>query len=143
MSNADRLMTVLGPVMGPDEIELNEQLIDRMVVAAAPLTSEDTTIQMTAPDQSFQATYQGPDGMRAAWRDWLDVFERLRFRLEGVEQIGDNVVTLARQFGTTRHGGVEIEQPSAAVWKFRDARIVRIEFHLNQDSARESARVPG
>ena len=59
-----------------------------------------------------------------------------------VEEIGDNVLTLARQIGTTRHGGVELEQPSAAVWKFRDGKIVRVEFHLDRDLAQASAREP-
>ena len=142
MSNAERLVTVLEPVMGDDEVEVDEGLIERMVAAAAPLTSDDTTIQMTGSDRFFQATYQGPNGMREAWRDWLEVFAKVRFRFEGVEEIGDNVITFARQFGTSRHGGVELEQPSAAVWKFRGDRIARIEFHLDRDAARDSARIP-
>jgi ketosteroid isomerase-like protein len=44
-----------------------------------------------------------------------------------------------RQIGTTRHGGVEIAQPSAAVWKFRDGRLVRLEFHLDREEAMASA----
>ena len=46
-----------------------------------------------------------------------------------------------RQIGTTRHG-VEMIQPSAAVWKFADGLIVRIEFHLDRDEAVASAERP-
>ncbi len=58
--------------------------------------------------------------------------------MEAVEEVGENVLTLVNQVGTTRHG-VEVEQPSAAVWKFRDGLLARVEFHLDRERARESA----
>jgi ketosteroid isomerase-like protein len=141
VSNADRLAAAFGPIFGSDSTDVDLDVIDRLIAAASPLTSDDATIVMTAGDQ-FQATYEGPDGMRAAWVDWLDAFSRLRFEIDRYEQIGDNVVTLGKQVGTSRRGGVEIEQPSAAVWKFRDEKIVRVEFHLSHEAALESARRP-
>jgi ketosteroid isomerase-like protein len=141
MSNAERLAVALEPIFGTDEVEVDSQLVDRMVAAASELTNDQTTIVMTGGGQ-FQGTYEGPEGMREAWSDWLETFSRVRFQIEGIEEVGENVLTFARQVGTTRHGGVEIEQPSAAVWKFRGDKIVRIEFHLNRDAARESARSP-
>jgi ketosteroid isomerase-like protein len=141
VSNAERVAGVLQPLFWGDETEVDAELIDRMAEATSALSSEDTAIVMTGGDQ-FQASYEGPDGMRAAWRDWMEAFSRIRFRIEGYEQIADNVVALAHQIGTTRHGDVELEQPSAAVWKFREGKVVRIEFHLSHENARESARQP-
>jgi ketosteroid isomerase-like protein len=138
MSNAERLIAVLEPSFPTAEQEVDEALIDRIVAAIAGLADDHITGAMHG-GANFTATYEGLDGLREAWRDWLETFARIRFEVEDVEEIGENVVTLARQIGTTRHGGVEIEQPSAAVWKFRDGRLVRIEFHLDRDEALASA----
>jgi len=48
----------------------------------------------------------------------------------------------ALQVGVTRHGGVELSQPSASVWKLRDGLIYRVEFHLDRGVALKSAREP-
>jgi ketosteroid isomerase-like protein len=141
VSNADRIAAAFGPLFEDGSTDMDLDVVDRMIAAFDPLTSDETTVVMTAGDQ-FQASYEGPEGMRAAWSDWLEAFSRVRFEIEGYEQLGENVVTFGRQIGTPRHGGLEIAQPSAAVWKFRDGQIVRIEFHLSHEAAREAARIP-
>ncbi len=65
----------------------------------------------------------------------------MRIEIEQVEEIGDNVLTFVIQTGTTRHG-VEVAQPSAAVWKFRDGLLTRVEFHLDREKAMRSAAEP-
>ena len=141
MSNAEQISEVLGPIFVGGEKDVDGELIDEMVGALRPLTDPDLTCVMSGAEH-VELTYEGLDGLRRAWGDWLEAFARVRFEVIDVEQVGENVVTLARQIGTTRHGGVEIEQPSAAVWKFRDDNIVRIEFHLDRERAAESAGRP-
>jgi ketosteroid isomerase-like protein len=143
MSNAERLIGALAAVFGESEAEVDEALIERMIAALEPVTSDDVTVLMTGSDDSFETTREGLDGLRAGWADWLDTFGQIRFEIEAVEQIGDNVLTFGRQIGTTRTGAVEIEQPSAAVWKFRDDLIYRVEFHLDREKAEHSARESG
>jgi ketosteroid isomerase-like protein len=87
----------------------------------------------------FVATWEGAEGLRAAWSDWLGVFATLRLEFESLDRYGDNLITVVRQSGTSRHG-VELEQPSAAVWKFRDGMIGQLEFHLDREAALASAR---
>jgi len=142
MSNAERLAEAIGTVFTDSETKVDEALIEHMIEALTSLTSPDVTTVMAGPDDSFISVYEGGDGIRAAWADWLGSFAEVRFQVEGIEEFGDNVLTLGRQVGTSRVGGVELEQPSAAVWKFRDGKLVRIEFHLNRDKAYESARQP-
>ena len=137
-SNADRLIEALAPAFSAVETEVDEALIERMIEAIAPLAADDVVGTMSAMG-TVERPFEGLDGLRELWADWLGTFERIRFEMEGVEQIGDNVFTLARQVGTTRHG-VDVEQPSAAVWKFRDGLIVRVEFHLDREAALRSAR---
>jgi ketosteroid isomerase-like protein len=140
MSNAETVILALANVFSDEETEIDEAFVERMIEALAPITADDVVMTMRGSDDSFVGTYEGFDGLRDGWADWLESFDRVRFQFEGVEEFGDNVLTWGRQFGTTRHGGVEIEQPSAAVWKFRDGLIGQVEFHLDREKASASAR---
>jgi ketosteroid isomerase-like protein len=140
MPNAERLIQVLGQAFAGGEIEMSGPVIDAWIDALAPITGEDFVTVMTGPDDTFTATHEGADGLREAWADWLETFGTVRFELQGIEEVGENVLTLGRQTGISRHG-VELVQPSAAVWKFRDGKLVQVEFHLDRDRAYESARV--
>ena len=142
MSNAERLLTAIGAEFPEGDIEMNLAVLERMLAALAPISTDDFVTLMTGPDESFERSGTGPDGLREAWADWLDTFGSVRFEIEGVEEVGASVLMLGKQTTITRHGGVEIEQPSAALWKFRDDKLVRIEFHLDRDRAYESAREP-
>jgi ketosteroid isomerase-like protein len=141
VSNAERLIAALEPVFSSEEIEVDAALVDRMVAAVAGLAADDVVCVMSG-GENFEATYEGLEGLRAAWADWLEAFARIRFEIEEVQQVGENVITLGRQTGVTRHDEVEIVQPSAAVWKFADGVLFRIEFHLDREIAFESARAP-
>jgi ketosteroid isomerase-like protein len=140
MSNAEQLMATLAPIFGVGERDVDEALIQEIGDSLDHLASEEVTGSMTA-DSSFTTEFEGRDGMLVVWADWLDAFDRVRLEIEDVEESGENVVTFVSQVGTTRHG-VDVAQPSAAVWKFRDGELVRVEFHLDRDKARESASEP-
>ncbi len=142
MSNSDRLISILGEMFGVDEVEVDAALIDRMISALEPVAADDIVCLMAGTDDSFVATSEGLEGLRGVWADWLGTFASVRFEIESMDEVGENVVVMARQIGTTRHGGVEISQPSAALWKFRDGVVQQVEFHLDRDMAMESARKP-
>jgi ketosteroid isomerase-like protein len=142
MSNAERLGEAMARVLPGDEFEMNAGILEAIIGAFAPLVSDDFVTLMTGPDDTFERSEMGTDGLRKIWMDWLDTFESVRFQIQGIEEIGENVLMLGHQLGVTRHGGVEMEQPSAVVWKFRDGEIVRVEFHLDRDRASASAREP-
>jgi ketosteroid isomerase-like protein len=138
VSNGDRLYELLAPVFGSLEPVIDEETIDAMVAALEPIATDDFVCAMVAFDveQEFQST----DGIRAAWMDWLEAYTELRFGIEGFQDHGDNVLMNVTQTGITRHGGVEVEQPSAAVWKFRGELLRRLEFHLDRRAAERSAQ---
>jgi ketosteroid isomerase-like protein len=141
MTNAERVMRAIGPIFAEAAGDVDDGLITRVGVALEDLTSDELTGEMTA-DSSFSTEFEGREGLRDAWAEWLSAFSQVRIEIEEVVEIGANVVTLVNQVGTTRHG-VEISQASAAVWKFRDGLIVRIEFHLDPERALASARESG
>jgi ketosteroid isomerase-like protein len=142
MSNAETLTAALSGLFSGNEIEMTGTMVERMLDALAPISDESIEMVMRGSDQ-FVVTFEGTDGVRAGWADWLESFDRLRFRLERTESIGDNVLMIGDQIGVTRHGGVEMEQPSAIVWRFRDGLIGAVEFHLDRELALSSARERG
>jgi ketosteroid isomerase-like protein len=106
------------------------------VEVAAP----DFEVAMIGPDYSpARQESRGPEGFTALWRDWTSPFEAYRIEVEEVIESGEKVVTLVRQVGTTKTGGVEIETPAAAVWTVTDGKLRRVEFHLDRDAALRAA----
>src|SRR3954451_16824583 len=141
MPNSETDIRVLGDVFADEETEVDEALIERMIAAIGKIAAADFVMRMYGSDDTFVGTHMGAAGGREGWADWLEAFDRVRFQFESIEDIGENVLTMATQIGTTRTGGVEIEQASAAVWKFRDGKLKETEFHLDRDKARSSAEV--
>ncbi len=77
----------------------------------------------------------GIDGFREAWLDWTQAFESFKIELVDTIEAGDKVVSLVRQRGVTKTGGVEIETDAAAVWTVENERLAAVEFHLDRDTA--------
>jgi ketosteroid isomerase-like protein len=83
-------------------------------------------------------TYSGAAGLVEGWQDWLAPWSSYKAEVEDLVDAGDDVVILVRLLGTTKHGGVVIEQSGAAVWTFQDGKVVKLAFHLDRRSALES-----
>ncbi len=137
MSNLERLVEAIGPAFESMEPTIDDAVISRLVAAVEPLASEDFTCAMIALNVTQE--FEGIGGIGSAWGDWLSVYDQLRFRIENFHEVGENVLMEAMQVGVTRHDAVEIEQPSAAVWKFRGGELYRVEFHLDRRAAERSA----
>jgi ketosteroid isomerase-like protein len=86
-------------------------------------------------------TRPGLEGFDESWRDYGETFESLRIELEEFHDAPDHLVTFATQIATTRHGGVEIRQPSAMAFAFEGGLVKRVEFHLDRDEALRSAGI--
>ena len=139
MPNIEQVIAVLVPLFTDDELTVSDAMIDRFAEAVAKHAEPGFVTSMVSQAGAIQ-DYEGAAGMRSGLKDWSETFSSLRFEAEDLQEHGDNVLTLARQIGVTRHGGVEIQQPSAVVWKFRDGRIHRIEWHLDRAAAERSAQ---
>ena len=121
-------------VLGDDDED------QRIRQTLAELAEPDFEVMMVGPDYLPQAAERaGPDGFREAWLDWTSPFESFRIDLERVIDAGDRVVSLVRQIGRTKTGGVEIETSAAAVWTIRDGKLTRVEFHLDRNAALRAA----
>ncbi|MEJ7876715.1 MAG: nuclear transport factor 2 family protein [Solirubrobacterales bacterium] len=79
--------------------------------------------------------YEGVDGVVSAWRDWGAAFASVRAEAEDLFRSEDATVLFVNQIAVTRHGGVEMTQPSAMLWVFEDGLVARLEFHLDREAA--------
>lgn len=85
-------------------------------------------------------TFPGVAGIEKAIRDWSATFTSLVGTLDDAIEFESALVLLVTQTGITRHGGVEVTQPSAMVFKLRDGRLIRLELHLDRNEALRSAQ---
>jgi ketosteroid isomerase-like protein len=119
----------------PDNVAAIQRLENGLREVALP----DLECVMVGPDPHFAIESRGIQGFIDSWFDWLSPFDRWRLEIEEVIESGDRLVTLVRQFGTPRDSNAEVENAGAAVWFIRDARLARVEFHLNREAALRAA----
>jgi ketosteroid isomerase-like protein len=89
--------------------------------------------------ESVTQDYPGVEGFREAWSDWISPYESFRIELDEVTRLGDRLLFLVRQIATTRHSGVEVETPSAAVWWLEDGQIRQAAFYLDRRAGLSAA----
>lgn len=105
-----------------------------------PLVEPAFETVMVGPDYtSAELRAEGIEGFAGNWREWMSPFDAFEVELEELVDTGEHVLSLVRQKGRTKTGGIEIEAPAAAVWTLRGGRVCRVEFHLDQDVARRAA----
>lgn len=126
---------------GVDLVPLTEsgelmQVIDRAMLVP------DLEVAFATPAGPL-TEYRGLDGFIEGWRDWLIPWASYEVQVADLVDAGERVVALVRLRGKTLHDGVEIEQPGAAVFTVSGGKIVRVEFHLDQREALESAGLSG
>lgn len=142
-TNAERLIAAMGPIFDAElatEAQTASEQVDRLERSLRTIAAE-SLVTVMAGDETFRTEKVGMGGFVEAWRDWLAPYERYRIEPEEMIDRGDRVVIMVRQHGTPRGGGHEIEQPSAAVWFFRDDALVRVEFHLAREAALRAAGI--
>jgi ketosteroid isomerase-like protein len=91
--------------------------------------------------ESVTQDYPGAEGFREAWSDWMSPYESYRIELDEVTRLEDRLVFLVRQIATTRHSGVEVETPSAAVWWLEDGQIRQAAFYLARQAGLKAAGI--
>jgi ketosteroid isomerase-like protein len=144
--DAIALVAKLGTeLLADDVVETldDDESLARLRALLLEVAADDLECVMVAPAYAGprgRLTYSGPEGFVQAWREWVAAYERYTIELEEITE-GDpgQVFILARQRGTTRTGGVEVSEPAGAVWTVRDGKLVRMEFHLDPETARRAA----
>ena len=130
------LVDVLSAVLeGDREMGEMEAIVPNLVDYLRVFARSDFVCAMVAIPPNPAVEYPGVDGVAEAWRDWGATFERVRGEAVDLREGDDAVAFLVNQIVVTKHGGVEMTQPSAMLWLFEDGLVRRLEFHLDQGAA--------
>jgi ketosteroid isomerase-like protein len=119
---------------------------DEMIEAVGELLRHNAHPEYTTlmVSEAITQTYEGPEGFREAWSDWVTPYEGFRIEMDEVVPREDRLLFVVRQIATTREGGVEVETPSAAVWWLEDGMIRQAAFYLDRQAGMKAAGVdPG
>ena len=117
----------------PDGADMTE-LFGRGLYSSRGLIAQDAEVRFVGQTGGMMSG-TGPGDVAERWSEWLSAWEKYRIFWGEIFERGDSVVMLVRLVGTTKHGGVEIEQPAAAVFRFDGDQVVDIEFTLDRASA--------
>jgi ketosteroid isomerase-like protein len=101
----------------------------------APLIAEDFTFRARGYLDRDGETFEGLDGLRHIWLEWLTPWESYRTEIEDIRDLGDDVLVLVRDFGRRAQQTGEIAVASAAVWTVREGKIAQIVFWADRSAA--------
>ena len=105
------------------------------------ITVCDPDFRLDMSDRVFNpAVYEGHDGIRAFYREVMDVWESFTWEVTEVEEHDGVVVALLRSTGKARASGMELDRRSAMVWRIEQGRAMSLTFYRDPAEAREAAR---
>jgi ketosteroid isomerase-like protein len=102
------------------------------IAAATPLFEPEFEVLLVRSDIE-RATYQGFEGLRSAWIDWLEPWESYRSEVEELVDLGEGVAVLVRDYGRREGMEREVDFKGLTVYAFRGDKISRIEFHFDRE----------
>ena len=74
-----------------------------------------------------------------ALKSMFEIYEDYRVEPEEYMDAGDRVFVVARNRGTARGSGMEVDQRFAFVWTVRDGKLARLEVYTDRAEALEAA----
>jgi len=101
----------------------------------APLLHPDFECTATLFGTETRSYGGGPEGFRAFWLDWTGPWATYRTERERITDLGDRVLDFGREFGRREGSAREVKAFNAAVWTFRDGKVVGFDAYANRDEA--------
>ncbi len=102
----------------------------------------DPAVEWIPVSQSMLAveTYQGYEGVRRFWADFLSTWDEFSVDPEELLDAGDQAAVVMRMAG--RMQDIEIDELWSSLLTFRNARVIRIQGFSSRDGALEAAGLP-
>ena len=101
----------------------------------APLLHADFEATATLFGSETRSYGRGPEGFRAFWLDWTAPWATYRTVRERTTDLGDRVLDFGREFGRREGSAREVEAFNAAIWTFRDGKIVGFDAYADRAEA--------
>jgi ketosteroid isomerase-like protein len=86
--------------------------------------------------------YEGVEGLRQLWLDWLEPWASYYSSLEEAIDAGDRVVIFVRDRARRNDIDAEVEISAGSVWDVRDGKVTRVELFGTRDEALAAAGLP-
>ena len=87
--------------------------------------------------------YRGHGGLRQFERDLTEDWTQVRFELNEVREVGDQLVLLARFQAQGRASGAEVDVPIGMVARVRKGKVAEVQMFSDPDEALEAALASG
>ncbi len=104
-----------------------------------PLLADDFEFVTVSQSVGMPGARKGVERFFTIYRAYAEMWESYSLKPQQFVAVGDKVVVEAKISGTTRTGGVPLEQDVAAVYTFEGGRIRRIEEFSDLASAHAAA----
>ena len=82
---------------------------------------------------------RGPAAVLEYIREIQEPWEEFNVEIERVIEAGDAAVVFMRETGRGRHGGPEVQNDTAMIFKWRQERVVEVTGYLDRDEALRAA----
>jgi ketosteroid isomerase-like protein len=128
----------------------NVELVRRVFQAVSRRDSE-AVLALYDPDVEWDATrsplglvtgisvFHGHHGLRRAFREWYEGWDRVVDEVEEVIDAGEQVIAVVTLRARGRSSGVDVEwEHYASIWTIRDGRIVRVVWLPSRAEALEA-----
>lgn len=101
----------------------------------------DPSFRLDMSDRVFNpAVYEGHDGIRAFYREVMDVWESFTWEPTELEAHGAFVVALLESTGKARGSGLELDRRSAMVWRVEEGTATSLTFYRDPAEAFAAVR---
>jgi ketosteroid isomerase-like protein len=78
-----------------------------------------------APERVDAKTYRGHDGIRESFEHWLAQWGEYRLEVERIEDHGDQVLAVVKEYAEGRGSGASTKATVDAVFTFRESKVIR------------------
>ena len=83
--------------------------------------------------------FNGHEGLRTFFRHWYEAWKHVEPDLEALIDGGEQIISIETTRGRGRTSGAVVELPHAAVWTFREGKIVKVVWFGSRAEALEAA----
>ena len=98
---------------------------------------------MSESEVPDMGVYQGHDGVRRFFREWMAPFHDYYAHAEDFALGSEGVLVRMRQGGRGKESGVDVEMPPLwQLYRLRAGRAVRVEIYRDEHRARVAAGLP-